>query len=206
MICAVLQGCSRGRHSNQKPQEPLRPTVTSDKGDLQNHNNKDIIYTGPKSAEALQKERPRCPVCLSVSSRPHVFHFVAKLQFFLMVSWCPTSLDETKTKLVVKVSTSLAQVLEKLQLTQKAEAQKQGERASALNYLCLSPSSGQMPVLRLSPTLFTRPFSPSSALSLFLSPPQRARLSCSEHGARMQDAKQWVIFMHAVLCLYGGQL
>ncbi|XP_023653416.2 cysteine and histidine-rich domain-containing protein 1 [Paramormyrops kingsleyae] len=99
-----IKGCTRGRHSNQKPQEPLRPEVTSDKGDLQNHNNKEIIYMGPKSAEALQKERP--------------------------------SLDETKTKLAVKVSTSLAQVLEKLQITKKAEAQKQESQAVMFGTRC----------------------------------------------------------------------
>ncbi|KAL0189287.1 hypothetical protein M9458_016386, partial [Cirrhinus mrigala] len=50
-------GCTRGRHSNEKPEEPLRPEVTSDKGDVKQHS-EEIIYRGPKSAEALEKERP----------------------------------------------------------------------------------------------------------------------------------------------------
>ncbi|KAM4565284.1 cysteine and histidine-rich domain-containing protein 1 [Fundulus diaphanus] len=53
-----IKGCTRGRHSNVKPQEPLRPQVSSDKGEIQQANDQEIIYQGPKSAEALQKERP----------------------------------------------------------------------------------------------------------------------------------------------------
>lgn len=53
------QGCSRGRHSNQKPQEPLLPEVSSDKGGIKHANGREVIYKGPKSAEKLQKERPR---------------------------------------------------------------------------------------------------------------------------------------------------
>lgn len=53
------QGCTGGRHSDKKPQEPLRPEVSSDKGDTQHTNSREIIYQGPKSAEVLQKERPR---------------------------------------------------------------------------------------------------------------------------------------------------
>ncbi|XP_015250890.1 PREDICTED: cysteine and histidine-rich domain-containing protein 1-like [Cyprinodon variegatus] len=53
-----IKGCTRGRHSNVKPQEPLRPEVSSDKGQISHTNGQEIIYQGPKSAEALQKERP----------------------------------------------------------------------------------------------------------------------------------------------------
>ncbi|XP_068163978.1 cysteine and histidine-rich domain-containing protein 1 [Antennarius striatus] len=53
-----IQGCTRGRHSNEKPQEPLRPEVSSDKGGIKPTNGPEIIYQGPKSAEKLQKERP----------------------------------------------------------------------------------------------------------------------------------------------------
>lgn len=58
-LCSSSQGCTRGRHSNEKPQEPLQPEVTSEKGDVKQHSGKEIIYQGPKSAEALEKERPR---------------------------------------------------------------------------------------------------------------------------------------------------
>uniref|UniRef100_A0A8C2H861 Zgc:92429 n=1 Tax=Cyprinus carpio TaxID=7962 RepID=A0A8C2H861_CYPCA len=54
-----IKGCTRGRHSNEKPQEPLQPEVTSEKGDVKQHSGEEIIYQGPKSAEALEKERPR---------------------------------------------------------------------------------------------------------------------------------------------------
>ncbi|KAG7464746.1 hypothetical protein MATL_G00168840 [Megalops atlanticus] len=53
-----IKGCTPGQHSNQKPEEPLRPEVTSDKGNLQHNTGEEIIYQGPKSAEALEKERP----------------------------------------------------------------------------------------------------------------------------------------------------
>lgn len=56
------QGCTRGRHSNEKPQEPLRPEVSSEKAETKP--SVDIIYQGPKSAEALERDRPRC-VCVS---------------------------------------------------------------------------------------------------------------------------------------------
>ncbi|XP_074518081.1 cysteine and histidine-rich domain-containing protein 1 [Halichoeres trimaculatus] len=87
-----IKGCTRGRHSNVKPQEPMRPEVTSDKTDVKQANGPEIIYQGPKSAETLQKERP--------------------------------SSDEPKTKLPHKVSASLAQALEKLDITKKAEKEK----------------------------------------------------------------------------------
>ncbi|XP_071377412.1 cysteine and histidine-rich domain-containing protein 1 [Centroberyx affinis] len=87
-----IKGCTRGRHSSEKPQEPLRPEVSSDKGDAKHNNGQEIIYQGPKSAEKLQKERP--------------------------------SSDEAKTKLSQKVSASLAQVLEKLDISNRAEREK----------------------------------------------------------------------------------
>ncbi|KAG7221428.1 hypothetical protein INR49_017197 [Caranx melampygus] len=91
------EGCTRGRHSNEKPQEPLRPEVTSDKGEIKHINGQEIIYQGPKSAEKLQKERP--------------------------------SSDEPMTKLPQKVSASLAQVLEKLEISQRAEKEQKESQA-----------------------------------------------------------------------------
>ncbi|XP_040886682.1 cysteine and histidine-rich domain-containing protein 1 [Toxotes jaculatrix] len=87
-----IKGCTRGRHSNEKPQEPLRPEVTSDKGEIKHTNGQEIIYQGPKSAEKLQRERP--------------------------------SSEEPKTKLSHKVSASLTQVLEKLEISMKAEKEQ----------------------------------------------------------------------------------
>ncbi|KAF7661221.1 hypothetical protein LDENG_00266050 [Lucifuga dentata] len=87
-----IQGCTRGRHSNQKPEEPLCPEVSSDKSEIKNANGHEIIYRGPKSAEKLQRERP--------------------------------SSDEAKTKLSQKVSASLAQMLEKLDISNRAEREK----------------------------------------------------------------------------------
>ncbi|XP_044040479.1 cysteine and histidine-rich domain-containing protein 1 isoform X2 [Siniperca chuatsi] len=84
-----IKGCTRGRHSNEKPQEPLRPEVSSDKGEIKHTNDQEIIYQGPKSAEKLQKERP--------------------------------SSDKPKIKLPHKVSASLAQVLETLDISKRAE-------------------------------------------------------------------------------------
>lgn len=59
-----MQGCTRGPHSNEKPQEPLRPEVSTDKSGIKNTNGPEIIYQGPKSAETLQKERPRCAIVI----------------------------------------------------------------------------------------------------------------------------------------------
>ncbi|XP_070710494.1 cysteine and histidine-rich domain-containing protein 1 [Pempheris klunzingeri] len=53
-----IKGCTRGTHSNEKPLEPLRPEVSSDKGEIKPTGDQEIIYQGPKSAEKLQKERP----------------------------------------------------------------------------------------------------------------------------------------------------
>uniref|UniRef100_A0A3P9A380 Uncharacterized protein n=1 Tax=Esox lucius TaxID=8010 RepID=A0A3P9A380_ESOLU len=90
----AIKGCTRGRHSNEKPQEPLQPAVTTDKNGVKS-NREEIIYQGPKSAEAMQKERP--------------------------------SSDEEKTKLELKVSPSLIQILEKLDITSKEELKKKGQ-------------------------------------------------------------------------------
>ncbi|XP_053271974.1 cysteine and histidine-rich domain-containing protein 1 [Pleuronectes platessa] len=87
-----IKGCTRGRHSDVKPQEPLQPEVTSDKGEIKQANGREIIYQGPKSAEALQRERP--------------------------------SSEESKTKLPQKVSASLAQILEKLKISDRAEKEQ----------------------------------------------------------------------------------
>ncbi|XP_059211134.1 cysteine and histidine-rich domain-containing protein 1 [Centropristis striata] len=92
-----IKGCTRGRHSNEKPQEPLRPEVSSDKGEIKHTNGEEIIYQGPKSAETLQKERP--------------------------------SSNEPMTKLPHKVSASLVQALEKLDISQKAETEKKESQA-----------------------------------------------------------------------------
>lgn len=87
-----IKGCTRGRHSNEKPEEPLRPEVTTDKGDGKQHGGEEIIYKGPKSAEALEKERP--------------------------------SSDESKSKLKLKISPSLAQIAEKMEITEKEKREK----------------------------------------------------------------------------------
>nr|XP_020475225.1 cysteine and histidine-rich domain-containing protein 1-like [Monopterus albus] len=96
----AIKGCTRGRHSNEKPQEPLRPAVSSDKGEIKHTNGQEIIYQGPKSAEKRQKERP--------------------------------SSDESKIKLPNKVSASLAQVLEKLEISKRAE-QEQKESQTVIH-------------------------------------------------------------------------
>uniref|UniRef100_A0A3Q0RGM1 Zgc:92429 n=1 Tax=Amphilophus citrinellus TaxID=61819 RepID=A0A3Q0RGM1_AMPCI len=96
-----IKGCTRGRHSNVKPQEPLRPEVSSDKGEIKNADSQEIIYQGPKSAETLQRERP--------------------------------SSDEPMTKLPQKVSPSLAQALEKLDIG-KRETEKKGTQIFSMSY------------------------------------------------------------------------
>ncbi|XP_026867286.2 LOW QUALITY PROTEIN: cysteine and histidine-rich domain-containing protein 1 [Electrophorus electricus] len=53
-----IKGCAHGRHSNTKPEDALRPEVRTDKGDMKLHSNEEIIYKGPKSAEAMEKQRP----------------------------------------------------------------------------------------------------------------------------------------------------
>lgn len=94
-----ILGCTRGRHSNVKPQEPLRPEVTSEKGVVEGKHgdSREIIYQGPKSAETLQRERP--------------------------------SSDEEKTRLSLKVSASLAQVLEKMDISNREEIEKRESQA-----------------------------------------------------------------------------
>merc|ERR1719498_1212967 len=87
-----IKGCTHGRHSNEKPKEPLRPEVSSDKNDTKISNGPEIIYQGPKSAETLQRERP--------------------------------SSDEAMTKLPLKVSPTLSQALQKLDISKKAEQEK----------------------------------------------------------------------------------
>ncbi|KAF7706546.1 cysteine and histidine-rich domain-containing protein 1 [Silurus meridionalis] len=87
-----IKGCSRGCHSNVKPKEPLKPEITSDKGEQKRHSSKETIFQGPKSAEALEKERP--------------------------------SSDEPKSKLKVKVSPSLTQILVKMEISEKEKQEK----------------------------------------------------------------------------------
>ncbi|XP_056431917.1 cysteine and histidine-rich domain-containing protein 1 [Gadus chalcogrammus] len=84
-----IKGCTRGRHNDEKPEEPLRPDVSSEKGGAKRTNGEEIIYRGPKSAEALQRERP--------------------------------SSEEPLIKLPQKVSASLAKVLAKMDLSNRAE-------------------------------------------------------------------------------------
>uniref|UniRef100_A0A672S0D3 Zgc:92429 n=1 Tax=Sinocyclocheilus grahami TaxID=75366 RepID=A0A672S0D3_SINGR len=94
-----IKGCTRRRHSNETPQEPVRPEVTSEKGDVKQHRGEEMIYQGPKSAEALEKERP--------------------------------SSDEPKTKLQVKIAPSLAQIAEKMEITEREKREKmQNSRCS----------------------------------------------------------------------------
>ncbi len=76
------QGCTRGHHSNEKPQEPLQPEVTSDKGDVKQHSAEEMIYQGPKSAEALQKERPRYSVLFHTPAHCSEYN----IRFFLWSS------------------------------------------------------------------------------------------------------------------------
>ncbi|KAM6949490.1 cysteine and histidine-rich domain-containing protein 1 [Aplochiton taeniatus] len=99
-----IKGCTRGRHSSEKPVEPLRPEVTSDKGGARESNGQEIIYQGPKSAETLQKERP--------------------------------SSEESKTKLPAKVSASLTQMMEKLEISIKAEQEKKESQAVIVGTRC----------------------------------------------------------------------
>uniref|UniRef100_A0A3Q3QRH2 Uncharacterized protein n=1 Tax=Monopterus albus TaxID=43700 RepID=A0A3Q3QRH2_MONAL len=109
----AIKGCTRGRHSNEKPQEPLRPAVSSDKGEIKHTNGQEIIYQGPKSAEKRQKERP--------------------------------SSDESKIKLPNKVSASLAQVLEKLEISKRAEQEQKGRCKinGYLNCVCVQVYQGR---------------------------------------------------------------
>lgn len=187
------QGCSHGRHSNVKPEEPLKPEFKSDKGEQKLHSSKEIIYQGPKSAEALEKERPRythshvCSLsfiqqlsvlyfksCITAETKDHfssaffkpkilsvlpytnvsrrngVFtkHFNKSLSirvnaesvcgFFSLSKECnvvyllPLSSDEPKSKLKVKVSPSLAQILEKMELSEREKQEKIGELMSLI--------------------------------------------------------------------------
>ncbi|KAL4631691.1 cysteine and histidine-rich domain-containing protein 1-like [Arapaima gigas] len=105
-----IKGCTRGRHNNQKPAEPLRPEVSSsDKENLHTRSGQEVIYQGPKSAEALQRERP--------------------------------SPDEPKSKLPVKVSPSLAQLIEKMEISNKEAEAKRGENsAPSWSHLSSTPT------------------------------------------------------------------
>uniref|UniRef100_A0A3Q3XAA6 Uncharacterized protein n=1 Tax=Mola mola TaxID=94237 RepID=A0A3Q3XAA6_MOLML len=92
-----IKGCTRGRHSSDKPQEPLRPEVSTDKGGVKRTNGPEIIVQGPKSAETLQRERPNS--------------------------------EEAKTELPHKVSAALTQALQKLDLSKRAQKEKEGQCA-----------------------------------------------------------------------------
>ncbi|KAK3568039.1 hypothetical protein QTP86_029100 [Hemibagrus guttatus] len=99
-----IKGCSRGRHSNVKPEEPLKPECKSDKGEQNLHSSEEIIYQGPKSAEALEKERPGS--------------------------------DEPKSKLKVKVSPSLAQILEKMEISERQKHEKLDSKVVIVGTKC----------------------------------------------------------------------
>lgn len=173
------QGCTRGRHSDVKPQQPLRPEVSSDKGEIKHAEGREIIYQGPKSAEMLQKERPRCvfeicsqlsfisasiffwcacdrwslsrcvfvPVCficaakswggghgghrevtagINYSLRNSCVSVCSCLCMCVFISLHVHSSDEPMTKLPQKVSASLAQALEKLDISKRGENEKKG--------------------------------------------------------------------------------
>ncbi|KAK5848227.1 hypothetical protein PBY51_005859 [Eleginops maclovinus] len=102
-----IKGCTRGLHSNEKPQEPLRPEVSTDKGETKHSNCQEIIYQGPKSKEKLEKERPNS--------------------------------DEPRIKLPHKVSATLAQALEKLDLNTKAEYEKKESQTVMPGTRCKNP-------------------------------------------------------------------
>ncbi|KAJ8007869.1 hypothetical protein DPEC_G00098660 [Dallia pectoralis] len=87
-----IKGCTRWRHSNEKPQEPLQAAVTSDKNSV-NSNREEIIYRGPKSAEAMQKERPSSDeekIKLKLNVSPSLTQLLEKLEI--------TSKEELKKK------------------------------------------------------------------------------------------------------------
>ncbi|XP_075291890.1 integrin beta-1-binding protein 2 isoform X2 [Opisthocomus hoazin] len=92
-----IKGCTKGFHSKEKPPEPFRQEETSDK--LKAKPMEELIIQGPKSAEKMQRERPSWPLLLSFPSS-----------------------DEPRQLLPIKVSRSLEQALEKLNLSSKAEA------------------------------------------------------------------------------------
>ncbi|XP_069842348.1 integrin beta-1-binding protein 2 isoform X2 [Dendropsophus ebraccatus] len=92
----AIKGCTKGFHSNEKPSEPLKPDISGNKTASDSPGFKsctEIIVQGPKSAEKMQKERPRT--------------------------------QELLTPLVLKVSRSLEQELEKLNLESSQESDKQ---------------------------------------------------------------------------------
>jgi len=56
-FASAAQGCTKGFHSKEKPPEPFRQEETSDK--LKAKPMEELIIQGPKSAEKMQRERPR---------------------------------------------------------------------------------------------------------------------------------------------------
>ncbi|XP_056394811.1 integrin beta-1-binding protein 2 [Hyla sarda] len=92
----AIKGCTKGFHSNEKPPEQLKPDISGSKTATDSPGSKtctEIIVQGPKSAEKMQKERPRT--------------------------------QEQMTPLVLKVSRSLEQEIEKLTLESSKESEKQ---------------------------------------------------------------------------------
>ncbi|XP_069468463.1 cysteine and histidine-rich domain-containing protein 1-like [Ambystoma mexicanum] len=96
-----IKGCTRGRHSNEKPVEALVPEVTGSKdssGQNGHCRGPEIIMQGPKSAEKMKKERPRS--------------------------------DEPKENLQKKVAKSLEQALQKLELAADQATEKTVETST----------------------------------------------------------------------------
>ncbi|XP_019376551.1 PREDICTED: integrin beta-1-binding protein 2 [Gavialis gangeticus] len=122
-----IKGCTKGCHSSEKPSEPFSQVETSDK--LVAKLGRELIVQGPKSAEKMQRERP--------------------------------SSDELRQQLPIKVSRSLEQVLEKLNLTSEDQPPKggslcQGEKVELLfmlHFFCSSDELRQQLPIKVSRSL-----------------------------------------------------
>uniref|UniRef100_A0A8B9F731 CHORD domain-containing protein n=1 Tax=Amazona collaria TaxID=241587 RepID=A0A8B9F731_9PSIT len=56
-LASAAQGCTKGFHSKEKPPEPFSHGETSDNQKAKPV--EELIIQGPKSAEKMQRERPR---------------------------------------------------------------------------------------------------------------------------------------------------
>lgn len=56
-LASAAQGCTKGFHSKEKPPEPFSQEETSGKPKAKPV--EELIIQGPKSAEKMQRERPR---------------------------------------------------------------------------------------------------------------------------------------------------
>ncbi|XP_069603373.1 integrin beta-1-binding protein 2 isoform X3 [Ranitomeya imitator] len=100
----AIMGCTKGFHSNEKPAEPVKPDISGSKNASDGPGSKsctEIIVQGPKSAEKMQKERPRT--------------------------------QEQMNPLVLKVSRSLEQELEKLTLQSHKESENKVDTSVTLS-------------------------------------------------------------------------